>query len=91
MTTAIGFGVGFVFGGLTGSGSWDWDKAMQAARAAQLIGFGIGIASTGFGGTFAGAIVSGGVTGAGIGGLARSRAAKPSMGRPGSWAHLSAA
>lgn len=44
--TAIGAGVGFVggfiYGGLSGSDGWDWDRAWAAGGSAALVGAGIG-------------------------------------------------
>ena len=63
----IGFGVGFVHGGLTGAGRWDWNKALAGGLSGAMIGAGVGLAFTGGGGLLpsmlSGALIHGGISG----------------------------
>ena len=73
--TAIGAGVGFVggfiYGGLSGSDSWDWDRAWAAGGSAALVGAGIGslIDTGGASAILAGAAIAAGAQSASRGNL----------------------
>ena len=73
--TAIGAGVGFVggfiYGGLSGSDSWDWDRAWAAGGSAALVGAGIGslIDTGGASAILAGAAIAAGAQSASQGNL----------------------
>ncbi len=71
-TTAVGAALGYTYGGLTGEGDWDSNKALAGAISGGLIGAGVGVGAITFATPFAGmvgSIVSAGLTGAGMGGL----------------------
>jgi RHS repeat-associated protein len=73
--TAIGAGVGFVggfiYGGLSGSDGWDWDRAWAAGGSAALVGAGIGslIDTGGASAILAGAVIAAGAQSASRGNL----------------------
>jgi hypothetical protein len=59
--------VGFVHGGLTGAGRWDWNKALAGGLSGAMIGAGVGLMFTGGGGfvpsVLSGALLNGGING----------------------------
>ncbi len=80
-TTLVGAGVGFVKGGLSGSGSWDWDKALAGGLSGMMVGAGVGLtlASGGLG-MWAGGLASvGGSTllGGGLSGFGAMQSGQP--------------
>ena len=67
--TTVGSAVwGFVYGGVTGEGSWDWNKAWAGVASGAMIGLGAGLSMAG-GGGFIVSTLSGGLLGTGMGGL----------------------
>jgi len=78
-----GGAIGFVAGGLSGEGGWDWSRAWAGAGSGALIGAGIGLAIDSFGaatplsaamvGAGVGATIGAGVGSAVGGGLVTSR------------------
>ena len=81
---AVGFVGGFVAGGLTGEGTWSWDRALAGGASGALVGAGVGLMvdTFGFGAPGSAVMISAGIgsgalTGAGLAAASGGNLFKP--------------